>query len=51
MLFYFKYSLANITDSLNKMVDIEPMLTYDYSNFGINQIYGGILLLYFALKY
>jgi 1-acyl-sn-glycerol-3-phosphate acyltransferase len=33
------------------MVDIEPMLTYDYSNFGINQIYGGILLLYFAFIY
>jgi hypothetical protein len=33
------------------MVDIEPMLTYDYSNFGIKQIYGIFLLLYFAFIY
>ena len=33
------------------MVDIEPMLTYDFSNFGIKQIYGIFLLLYYAFIY
>ena len=33
------------------MVDIEPMLTYDCSTIGIKQIYGVILLIYFAFIY
>jgi 1-acyl-sn-glycerol-3-phosphate acyltransferase len=33
------------------MVDIEPMLNYDCSSIGINQIYGVILLIYFAFIY
>ena len=33
------------------MVDIEPMLTYDCSSIGIKQIYGVILLIYFAFIY
>ena len=30
------------------MVDIEPMLTYDYSNFGIKNVYSLIILFYIA---
>ena len=33
------------------MVDIEPMLTYDFSNFGIKQIYGAIILIYLGFIY
>ena len=33
------------------MVDIEPMLTYDYSNFGIKNVYSLILLFYIAFIY
>jgi hypothetical protein len=33
------------------MVDIEPMLTYDYSNFGIKNVYSLILLFYIAFVY
>lgn len=33
------------------MVDIEPMLTYDYSNFGIKNAYSVILLFYISFIY
>ena len=33
------------------MVDIEPMLKYDYSNFGVKNMYGILFLLYVAFIY
>jgi 1-acyl-sn-glycerol-3-phosphate acyltransferase len=33
------------------MVDVEPMLTYDYSNFGIKNVYSLILLFYITFIY
>jgi len=33
------------------MVEVEPMLTYDYSNFGIKNVYSLILLFYIAFIY